>query len=133
MNRRTWLGLCAGTLSSGCLGLTGPPKKQIAWIRLDNDRNEALAIEVFIVRNGKEVFRENYQLGTSPDRASVRVDDPVDEPGRYSLYFDIEDQVAHLHPSEVAAADVREPCIGVRYTLHEQETSGFEFEPAEEC
>lgn len=58
---------------------------------------------------------------------------PVDEPGRYSLYVDVGDQVAQLHPSEFADLDLRERCVGIRYTLHERGTSGFEFEPLPDC
>lgn len=133
MNRRTWLGLCVCALSSGCLGRTGPPKKNIAWVRLENDRDEAHDIEVFIERSGEEVFSENYQLGTSPEQSTIRVNNPVEEPGRYSLYVDIGDQLVRLHPSEFADADIGERCIGIHYTLHEQGTSGFEFEPSQEC
>jgi hypothetical protein len=133
MNRRTLLGLCAAALSGGCLELLGPPKKRIAWIRLENTRNETHDVEVSIERNDEEVFRENYQLGTSPEQATIRVDDPVDEPGRYSLYFDIGGQLVHLPPSEFADADIREPCLGIQYTLHERGTSGFSFEPIQEC
>lgn len=133
MKRRTWLSLCVSAVSGGCLGLTGPPKKQIAWLHLENNRDDTRAIEVFIERNDEEVFRENYQLGTSPEQATIRVDNPVEEPGRYSLYVDIGDQLVDLHPSEFADADISEPCIGIQYTLHEQGTTGFEFEPVQEC
>jgi hypothetical protein len=133
MNRRAWLTLCVGVLSGGCLGLTGPPKKQIGWIRFKNNSDESRGIEVFIQRDGKEVFKENYQLGTSPEQATIQVDNPVTEPGRYSLYVATDDQMVDLHPSEFADADIRAPCIGIEYTLHEQGTTGFEFEPVREC
>lgn len=133
MNRRTWLGLCVGLLSGGCLGLTGPSKMQIGWIQLDNNRNEARTIDVIIERNGEEVFRENYRLGTSSEQATVRVENPVEEPGRYTLYVDIGDQLIDLSPAEIANAEISGSCIGIQYTLHEQETTGFEFEPVQEC
>lgn len=133
MNRRTWLGLCVGVLSSGCLGVTAPARKEIAWIRLENDRDEAREVEVFVEQNDEEVFRETYRLGTSPEQATVHVDDPVGEPGRYSLYVDIGDQLVHLHPSEIADVETDEPCIGITYTLHEEGTTGFEFKPVPEC
>lgn len=133
MNRRTLLTLCVGAFVGGCLGRTGPPKKQISWMRLENNRDEAYDVEITIVRNDKTVFRENYQLGTDPEQATIRVDDPVTEPGRYSLYVDIDDQSVHLRASEFADADLCEPCVGIRYTLHEQGTSGFEFEPVRGC
>jgi hypothetical protein len=133
MNRRAWLSLCVGALSGGCLGLTGPSKKHIAWIRFKNDRDEGCDIEVFIERNGNEVFRENYKLGTGPEQATLQVDDPVAEPGRYSLYVDLGDQMVDLHPSEFADADIPTPCVGIEYTLHKQGTTGFEFESGREC
>ena len=133
MNRRAWLTLCIGALSGGCLGLTEPSKKQIAWIRLKNNRDKACDIEVFIERDGNEVFRENYKLGTNPEQATIQVDNPVTESGRYSLYIDLDDQMVDLHPSEFADADIRTPCIGIEYMLHKQGTTGFEFEPVREC
>lgn len=133
VKRRIWLGLCLGAFSGGCLGLPGPPKKEIDWIRLKNNRDEERTVEMFIERNDEEVFRETYQLGADPEETTVRVDEPVKEPGRYSLYFDIGEQTVHLHPEEFAEADISERCVGITYTLHEQGTSGFEFEPVQEC
>jgi hypothetical protein len=133
MNRRTWISLCVGALSAGCLGFTGPSKKQIAWISLRNNRDNVQDLEVFIERNDKEVFRESYQLGTSTEQETIRVNNPVEEPGRYSLYVDLGDQLVDLHPSEIANANINGSCIGIQYTLHEQGTTGFEFEPAQDC
>jgi hypothetical protein len=133
MDRRAWLTLSIGALSGGCLGRTGPSKKQIAWIRVKNNRDEACDIEVFIERNGNEVLRENYKLGTDPEQATIQVDNPVTEPGRYSLYLDLGDQMVDIHPSEFADADIRTRCIGIEYVLHKQGTTGFEFESVREC
>jgi hypothetical protein len=132
MDRRTWLSLCVGVLSGGCLG-RGPPKKQIAWIRLKNNRDEARTIEVFIERNDEEVFRENYRLDSNPTQATIRVDDPVEKPGRYSLYVDTGNQLLDIQPEEFADVDIRVSCIGIQCTLHEQGTTGFEFEPVQAC
>lgn len=109
------------------------PKKQIAWIRLENNRDEAHNIGVFIEKQGEEVFREHYRLGTSPEQATIKVGDPVEEPGRYSLYFDVGDQLVHLHPSEFADADLSEPCVGIQYTLHDQGSTGYDFESIQDC
>jgi len=133
MDRRTWLSLCAGVFSTGCLGFMGPPKKNIGWIRFENNRDEAHTVDVSIEGDNKEVFNETYQLGTTPDQATLKVDNPVEEPGRYSLYFDIGTEEVHLHPSEFAEANISERCLGIRYTLHEQGTSGFKFEPTKQC
>lgn len=133
MNRRAWLGLCIGAFSSGCLGLRGPRKKKIAWIRLTNTLDTARDIDVRIERDGTTVFSEHYQLGTSPEHATVRIEDPIDSVGRYSLYVDTGDQVAHLHPSEFSDIGISERCIGIRYTLHDRGTTGFEFEPVQNC
>jgi hypothetical protein len=133
MNRRAWISLCVGALSAGCLGFTRPSKKQIAWIRLQNNSDTVQDLEVFIERNDKEIFRESYQLGTSPEQETIRVNNPVEKPGRYSLYVDIGDQLVDLQPSEMADANINSQCIGIQYTLHEQGTTGFEFEPAQNC
>ena len=131
MKRRTCLGLCAGVLSSGCLGQTDRPTTNIAWIHLTNTRDHAREVTVGIKRNDGEVFRESYQLGTSGERSTRRIDDPVNGAGHYTVYFDIGDQVVHLHPPEYA--DVPEPCVGIQYSFHEQETTGFELKPIGEC
>lgn len=133
VKRRAWLALCAGALASGCLGVTGPPRKTIAWLRLENERSEARDVEVVVDRGDEEVFREHYRLGTGSASATVRVSDPVDEPGRYSMHVDLGEQVVHLSPTEVAEAVGSDPCVGVQFTIHEEETSGFEVEPVPEC
>ena len=51
--------------------------------------------------------------------------------GHYTIYFDIDDQVVHLHPSEYA--DVTEPCLGIQYVFPERETTEFELESVDEC
>jgi hypothetical protein len=131
MKRRTCLGLCAGALSSGCLGLIDRATTNIAWIHLTNNRDEARDVTVRIERNDEAVFRATYQLGTTAEDATLRVADPVTEAGHYAVYFDSRGQVVHLSPSEYA--DVTEPCIGIQYTFHERETTGFELEPIQEC
>jgi hypothetical protein len=131
MKRRTCLCLCAGVLSSGCLGQTDQPTTKIAWILLVNNRDEARDVTVFIERNDEEVFRETHELGTSVEQSTRRIDDPVKGAGHYTVNFDIGDQVVHLHPSEYA--DVTEPCLGIQYTFHQQETTGFELKPIDEC
>jgi hypothetical protein len=78
-------------------------------------------------------YIENYQFGTSPTQEMIRVDNPVDEPGRYSVYFDIDDQLVHLHPSEFADAGIDETCVGGQYTLNEQGSTNFESHLVEEC
>jgi hypothetical protein len=133
VNRRAWLGLWVGALSGGCLAPTRPPKTRIAWVRLENERDDARAIGLTVVRNGETAFSERYRLGAGPEGATVRVDSPVEGPGRYSVYVDVGDRTAHLHPSEFADAGVANACVGVRYTLHERGTTGFTFESAREC
>ena len=133
MNRRTWISLSAAILASGCLGLAGPPKKKIAWIRLENDRSEARDVELSIERKDEVVFREEFQLGTTPETAVARVERPVEEQGRYTLHFDLGEDLVHLPPSEFADAEITERCLGIQFTLHERGTSGFEFEPIQEC
>jgi hypothetical protein len=129
MRRRTVLGICVGLSSSGCLGFTGPPKKTISWLRLVNERDDSYSLDVSIMRNDEEIFSETYQLGPTSEQATVRIDDPVETAGRYSVYID----AAHLHPSEFAQHDLSEPCVGIVYTLHEDGTTGFDFEPIQEC
>ena len=131
MKRRTCLGLCGGVLSSGCLGQTDQPTTKIAWIHLENNRDEARHVTVVIERNDEEVFRETSQLGTSGEHSTHRIDAPVNGAGHYTIYFDIDDQVVHLHPSEYA--DVTEPCLGIRYVFPERETTEFELESVDEC
>jgi len=131
MERRRYLAICGGALLSGCLGPTSTSVKGIAWIQLKNDRGDVRNIEVFIERNGEEVFRKSYQLGTDPERATIRVDDPVEGPGRFSIYVDVGDQLAHLSPSEFT--DISYTCVGIRFTLHQDGTTGFEYESIQEC
>jgi hypothetical protein len=102
-------------------------------VRLENERDEARAIGLTVVRSGETVFSGRYRLGTGPEGTTVRVDGPVDGPGRYSVYVDVGDRTVHLPPSEFADAGVAGSCVGVRYTLHERGTTGFTFERVREC
>jgi|GEM_PF-2536511 len=133
MNRRAVLALCGSGLFSGCIGTPGPPRKAIPWIHLENNRADPRDVELVLERNGSEVFQEQYRLATTSGRSTVRETELPDERGRYSLYVDIGDQIVHLHPSEFADAEISEPCVGIRFTLHERGTTGFEFEPTDEC
>jgi len=133
MKRRTVLALCGSGLFSGCLGGTGPPRKTIPWIRLENNRSDPRDVELILERNDLEVFREQYRLGTTSGRSTVRETELPDDRGRYSLYVDTGDRVVHLHPSEFADAEISEPCVGIRCTLQDHGTTGFEFEPMDEC
>jgi len=133
MDRRRYLVLCIGAALSGCLGSTGTSIKGITWLRLKNNRHNARNIEVFIERDDEEVFREIYHLGTTSEQASIRVDDPVEGPGRFSIYVDVGDQLAHLSPSEFTDTNLSDTCVGVRFTLHKNGTVGFDYEPIQEC
>lgn len=132
MKRRALLALCASAPLGGCLGLgIDAPRKRIAWLRLANERTEAAEVAVVVERDDREVFSETYQLGTGPERATVRSDDPVERPGRYTVRFRAADQWAHVDPSEYA--DIAASCIGVRFELHRQGTMGYEVVPGQNC
>jgi hypothetical protein len=118
-------------LSSGCLGKSDQPTTNIAWVHLKNNREQVREATVVIEQNDGEVFRETYQLGTSGAQSTLRIEDPVNKPGHYTISFDIGNQVVHLHPSEYA--DLTEPCLGIQFAFHEQETTGFELKPLSEC
>lgn len=77
-------------------------------------RSEARDVEGFIERDDEEVFRESSRLGTSPEQATVRIEDSVAGPGRYTCYIDIGTQEIHLHPSEFADVDIPESCISLQ-------------------
>lgn len=71
MNRRTLLGFCTAAVSSGCLGFTGPPRKEFVWIHLENNRDKPHDGELVIERDGDEVFSDQYHLGTGSENATI--------------------------------------------------------------
>lgn len=133
MKRRALLALPVSVLLGGCLGLDidGAPRTRIAWVRLVNDRPEPSDVTVVVERDGEQVSSETYRLGTDPEQATVRSDDPVNRSGRYTVRFRADDQWVHVGPSEYA--DVTAACIGVRFELHEQGTMGYEVTPGQDC
>lgn len=133
MKRRALLSLPASVLLGGCLGLgiDDAPRTRVAWIRLVNERAEPSDVTVVVERDGEEVSSETYRLGTGPERATVRSDDPTDRPGRYTVRFRADDQWVHVGPSEYA--DVTAACIGVRFELHRRGTMGYEVTPGQNC
>lgn len=117
MDRRALLSLCVTAICtwSGCLGGGERPAPRIAWIWLVNDRERAQEIEVTIEDDGEVVFSETHQVGTEPDAANVRIDDPVDGPGQYVVRARLDGSVREVVAAEFVDGD--ENCIGVRFSL----------------
>jgi len=116
MKRRAILLLGATSLLSGCLGIgESRPQPRLAWIWLQNDRDESYEFEVVVEEDGESVFSETYQLGTTLDTANLTVDNPVDEPGHYVVQATMDGETREVDIAEYVDGD--ENCVGVRFSL----------------
>lgn len=115
MNRRTLLSLCATATCSGCLGVAQRRAPRLAWIWLANDRDEAYEVEVTVEEDGETVLAETRQVGTEPDTANVRIDNPVDGPGQYVVRGRADGSVREIDSTDVVDGD--ENCVGIRFSL----------------
>jgi hypothetical protein len=116
MKRRALLLLGVTSLFSGCLGIgENQPQPQLAWIWLQNDREEGYEVEVVVEEDGESVFSKTYQLGATPDTANINVDDPVDEPGHYVVRATMDGETREVDIADFVDDD--ENCIGVRFSL----------------
>jgi hypothetical protein len=116
MKRRALLSLGATALFGGCLGLgESQPHPRLAWIWLQNDRDEAYDVDVVVEADGEEVFADSYRVGTTSDTANVTVDNPVDEPGNYVVRATMDDETREVALADYVDDDER--CVGVRFSL----------------
>ncbi|WP_430505018.1 hypothetical protein [Haloparvum sp. PAK95] len=116
MKRRALLSLGVTALAGGCLDGGRPrPRPRIAWIWLRNDRDEPNDVTVVVRESGDAVFAETYRLGTTPDTASVNVEEPVDEPGDYVVRATVDGETREVNVADHVDGD--ENCVGVRVTL----------------
>lgn len=115
VNRRALLSLCTTATCSGCLGAARRRAPRLAWIWLANDRDEAYEVEVAVEEGGETVFAETRRVGTEPDTASVRIDNPVDGPGQYAVRARADGAVREIDSTDVVDGD--ENCVGVRFSL----------------
>lgn len=116
MKRRALLVASATSLFGGCLGIgRSQVQPRLAWIWLQNDRDETYEVDVIVEEDGKSVFSETYQVGTTPDTANINVDNPVNEPGHYVVRATMDGETRDVEIAEYVDGD--ENCVGVRFSL----------------
>lgn len=116
MKRRALLYLGATSLFGGCLGFgESQPRPRLAWIWIQNDRDEAYDVDVVVEEDGESVFADTYHVGTTAETANINVDRPVDGPGRYVVRATMAGETREVDVAEYVDGD--ENCVGVRFTL----------------
>lgn len=93
----------------------GQSRPRLAWIWLQNDRDEAYDVDVVVEEDGESVFSKTYQLGTTPETANINEETPVDEPGQYVVRATMDGETRTVDIAEYVDGD--ENCIGVRFSL----------------
>lgn len=115
MKRRALLSICGSLILSACLG--GSQKHpELAWIWLQNNHSDRYAIDLSVEDDGEVVFSDTMQLvAADAEMTDIRVTDPVDGPGQYTVRATIDGEVHEIDISEVDDGDRN--CIGVRFTI----------------
>jgi hypothetical protein len=132
MKRRALLLLGATSLFGGCLGDgEKQARARLAWIWLQNDREEAYDVEVVVEANGRSVFSETYRLGTTPDTANITENRPVEEPGHYVVRATMDGETREVDITEYV--DGEENCIGVRFSLRNNGSVDYWTKSMKQC
>jgi len=115
MQRRAFLATATVGVASGCLG-ERPTRSQLAWIWLQNDRDERHEVDVIVEDDGEVVFADEFALPTrSSETTDVRESSPVDGPGQYVVRATLDGEWREVDTTEYVDGD--EDCIGVRFSL----------------
>lgn len=132
MKRRALLLLGVTSLFGGCLEIgENRPQPQLAWIWLQNDREEEYEVDVVVEEDGKSVFSETYQLGATSDTANINVEDPVDEPGHYVVRTMMDGETREVDIAEFVEGD--ENCVGVRFSLLDNGSVDYWTKSMQQC
>ncbi|MDX1745996.1 MAG: hypothetical protein R3324_08670 [Halobacteriales archaeon] len=130
--RQALLSLSAALPLAGCLGLgRTQPQPRLAWIWLQNDRQQVYEVGVVVEEDGTSVFSGTYQLGATMETATITVDHPVDGPGDYVVRARLDGQTREVRIAEVVDGD--ENCVGVRFSLLDDGSVGYWTKAMEQC
>jgi hypothetical protein len=114
MRRRALLALGVSSLLAGCLG-RNRPRPRLAWIWLQNDRDDPYDVDVVVTADGESVFSNTYRLGATPETATVTEDRPVEEPGQYVVRATMDGETRAVSIADYVDGDAN--CVGVRFSL----------------
>ena len=132
LRRQALLSIGTAVAATGCLGLgEDQPQPRLAWIWLQNDREEAYEVDVVVEEDGESVFSETYQLGATMDTANINVDDPVDGPGHYVVRATMDGETREVEIAQFVDGD--ENCIGVRFSLLDNGTVDYWTKSMQQC
>jgi hypothetical protein len=132
MKRRALLLLGVTSLFSGCLGI-GENRSQprLAWIWLQNDREEPYDVDVAVKEDGESVFAETYQVGATLETANITVDDPLEEPGEYVIRATMDGETREVEIADFVDGD--ENCVGVRFSLRNNGSVDYWTKAMQQC
>lgn len=130
MKRRALLASCAGVAIGGCLGSSRG--QRLAWIWLQNEHAERYQIDVAVEDDGETEFSDAIRLLPGDEEtADVRLTDPVEGRGRYTVSATIDGEILEVDTSE--SSDDDRDCVGVRFTIREDGSVESATEVPEEC
>lgn len=131
MKRRALLSSLAIALS-GCLGGGDPPRSRLAWIWLQNDREERYAVDVTVEDDGQTVYADTVQLPPGgSETTDVRATSPVEGPGRYVVRATMDGETREVDTTDYV--DGEEDCVGVRFTLLDNGSVDYWTKSMQEC
>ncbi len=132
MRRRTFVsavtvGLVVGT---GCLGSDDQLTK-LAWINLQNHREEEYDVEVTVEDDDEIVFSNTYHFGTDDETGKVLEENPVNGEGEYVVQATLDGEEREVDTTDFIDGD--ETCIGVRFNLLNNGSVDYETKSMQEC
>lgn len=121
MDRRKFVAATCCVLTgvgAGCLSGDEPePLPRVAFVELENHRREESYEFAVRIEDGDDVvLDETYDLGPAGSgESAVALEDPVAEPGDYTVLVEVGEYAATAETAEMISGDDR--CLGLRLYL----------------
>lgn len=132
MRRRSFVSAVPAGLvaSTGCLG-SDEQLSRLAWINLQNHREEEYGVKVTVEDDDGIVFSNTYHLGTDDETGKIFEENPVDGEGAYVVHATLDDEEREVDTTDFIDGD--ETCIGVQFNLLNNGSVDYDTKSMQEC
>lgn len=118
--------------SGGCIARQRePPSVRLAWVWLVNDRDREQNVRVTVEDGDEVAFEEEYLLGTGPNDGNVRIESPVEAPGRYVVRMTAGEERVEVDTTDLVSDEAN--CVGLRFTLLDNGSTDWWHRAMQEC
>jgi len=132
MDRRAFVSSLPLVVAGGVGCLDRPElRARMAYVWLQNDRDESYDVDVVIEDAGETVFSRTYTLGTGPDTATVTEDRPVEGAGQYVVSATMDGETREVDTRMYVDGD--EDCVGTRFSLLDNGSVDYWVKSVQEC